>query len=69
MSDHVEVFKGEGRILPGYFWRLVSANGQTLGVSESYTTKWSAKRTARKQAERLHLELVDTTAKPYRKFP
>ncbi len=69
MTGCVEVFKGNGRILPGYFYRLKSSNGQTLSVSESYTTKWSCKRSARKVAESLRVELVDTTAKPYRRFP
>ena len=69
MSGRVEIFKGKGRILPGYFYRLVSSNGQTLSVSESFTTKWSAKRSARKVAESLRVELVDTSVKPYRRFP
>ncbi len=69
MSGRVEIFKGSGRILPGYFFRLVAANGEPISVSESFTTKWSAKRSARKVAESLRVELVDTTAKPFRKFP
>ena len=69
MSARVEIFKGEGRILPGYFFRLVAANGEPLSVSESFTTKFSAKRSARKVAESLRVELVDTTSRPYRKFP
>ncbi len=66
--SRVEIFKGEGRILPGYFFRLVAANGEPISVSESFTTKWSAKRSARKVAESLRVELVDTTAKPYKRF-
>ena len=31
-----------------YYLRLVSANGQTLSVSEAYFSKWNAKRAARK---------------------
>ncbi len=69
MSGRVEIFKGNGRILPGYFFRLVAANGEPISVSESFTTKWSAKRSARKVAESLRVELVDSTAKPFRKFP
>ena len=69
MSGRVEVFKGNGRILPGYFFRLIAANGEPLSVSESFTTKWSAKRSARKVAESLRVELVDVTSRPYRKFP
>ncbi len=69
MTGQVELFKGEGRIIPGWFYRLVSSNGQTLTVSESYVTKWNAKRGARKVAESLRVELVDVTSKPYRRFP
>lgn len=69
MTGRVEVFKGQGRILPGFFYRLVSSNGQTLTVSESYVTHWNAKRGARKVAESLGVELVDTTSRPYRRFP
>ncbi len=69
MSGRVEIFKGQGRILPGWYYRLVSSNGQTLTVSESYVTHWNAKRAARKVAESLRVELVDTTSKPYRRYP
>ncbi|MBA3565230.1 MAG: YegP family protein [Actinobacteria bacterium] len=69
MSGRVEIFRGNGRILPGYFFRLVAANGEPISVSESFTTKFSAKRSARQVAESLRVELVDTTAKPFRKFP
>ena len=68
MPDRVELFKGQGRILPGWYYRAVAANGQTLSVSESYVTKWNAKRGASKAAESLRVELVDTT-KAYRLFP
>jgi uncharacterized protein YegP (UPF0339 family) len=40
----VQLVKGRD----GWFLRLVSANGQTLAVSESYWSKWNAKRAARK---------------------
>ncbi len=69
MNGRVEIFRGKGRILPGYFFRLVAANGEPISVSESFTTKWSAKRSARKVAESLRVELVDTTTKPYRRYP
>jgi len=61
VSDRIELFKGEGRILPGYFFRLVAANGEPISVSESFTTKFSAKRSARRVAESLRVEMVDTT--------
>ena len=69
MSDRIELFKGEGRILPGWYFRFVASNGEPMSVSESFTTKWSCKRSARKVAESLRVELVDTTVKPFRKFP
>jgi uncharacterized protein YegP (UPF0339 family) len=66
-TDRVEVFRGKGRILPGWFYRVVAANGQTLSVSESYATHWNAKRAARKIAAGVGVKLVDE--KPYRRFP
>ncbi len=68
MNGRVEIFRGKGRILPGYFFRLVAANGEPISVSESFTTKWSCKRSARKVAESLRVELVDTSVKPYKRF-
>jgi uncharacterized protein YegP (UPF0339 family) len=69
MTGHVEIFRGEGRILPGWFYRLVAANGQTLSVSESYVSAWNARRAARKVAQSLGVEVVDLSRKPYRRFP
>jgi uncharacterized protein YegP (UPF0339 family) len=69
MTGRVEVFKGEGRILPGYFYRLKSANGQTLSVSESYISAWNARRAARKVAESLGVEVVDLSRKAELRFP
>lgn len=40
----IHVFPG----VDGYYIRIVSPNGQTVLVSESYTRKWSAKRAARR---------------------
>jgi uncharacterized protein YegP (UPF0339 family) len=37
-----EIVKGKSETQP-YFWRIVSANGQTLAVSENYVQKSSAK--------------------------
>ncbi len=68
MNDRIELFKGEGRILPGWYFRFVASNGEPMSVSESFTTKWSAKRSARKVAESLRVEMVDTTSKPYKRF-
>ena len=62
--SRVEVFRGKGRILPGYFYRLVAANGQTLSVSESYTVAWSARRAARKISESLGVPVKDLTRDP-----
>jgi uncharacterized protein YegP (UPF0339 family) len=48
----VHVFPEATRFYPGHrrqwFVRLVSSNGETLAVSEAYTTRWSAMRAARK---------------------
>lgn len=67
--NRVELFKGAGRVIPGWYYRVRSSNGQTLSVSESYVTKWNAKRAARKIAKSLRVPLVDATEKPYRRFP
>lgn len=37
-----EIVKGKSTKQP-YFWRIISANGQTLAVSENYVAKASAK--------------------------
>jgi uncharacterized protein DUF1508 len=69
MSARVEIFAGQGRILPGWYVRIVAANGQTVVVSERYSTKWNAKRAAKVAAAKWDgVEVVDTTAKPYRRF-
>lgn len=48
----VHVFPERGYRFPGrrklWFVRLVSSNGETLAISEAYTSKWSAKRAALK---------------------
>jgi uncharacterized protein YegP (UPF0339 family) len=62
MKGQIEVFPGNGRIIRGWFWRERAANGETISVSESYTTKWSCKRTARKIAASKGIPLVE---KPY----
>lgn len=64
--DRIEVFKGKG--MQPYYYRLVSANNQTLSLSEGYLTHWNVVRAARKIAEGLQVELRDLTSKPYRKF-
>lgn len=53
----IEVYKAKD----GYRWRLKATNGEIIGVSESYTRKYDAK----KAAVRTHPEaaLVDLTAK------
>lgn len=50
----VHVFPESRSVFPGgrprraYYVRLVAANGETVAVSEAYTTRWGAKRAARK---------------------
>ena len=66
VNGQIEVFPGKGRIFRGYYYRLRSANGQVLSVSESYVTKWNAMRAARKIAAGLDVQVVD---KPYVRYP
>ena len=65
MNAHIEIFRSPGPIIGGWYFRLVGGNGEIISVSESYTTKWSCKRTARKVAADLNVEIVE---KPYRVF-
>ncbi len=51
----VELCKGKR----GYFLRLVGANNKTLAVSESYVTKFNARRAAKKNF--VDIALVDKT--------
>jgi uncharacterized protein YegP (UPF0339 family) len=67
VTGRVELFKASG-IQPWRF-RLVGANGEIISQSEGYATRWNCKRTARKIAAGLRVELVDATAKAYRRFP
>ena len=53
-APHVELFKGKG--IQPYFLRLVSANFETLAMSEGYLTKWNAKRAAKKNFPGLKLQ-------------
>jgi uncharacterized protein YegP (UPF0339 family) len=55
--QRVELIHGYG--IQPWFLRLVSANGETLAVSEGYLTKWNAKRAARKNFP--DIPLVDMT--------
>jgi uncharacterized protein YegP (UPF0339 family) len=66
MKGQIEVFPGQGTIIRGWHFRLRGSNGEVISVSESYTTKWSCKRTARKVAESMGLPVVE---KPYVRFP
>ena len=58
-----QVFQGDVTKYPGsiksWYIRLVAANGETLAVSESYTTKWSAKRAAKKNFPDAKLVVVE----------
>lgn len=46
MHYFIELLKGKG----GWYWRLKSENGRIILVSESYHSKWNARRSARKIA-------------------
>lgn len=64
----VQLVLGEG-FPRQYRLRLVSGNGETLAVSESYYSKANAKRAAAKNFPGIPLREVDEDTKPYRKFP
>ncbi len=42
----------------GYRWRLIAANGEIVAVSESYTTLYSAQRSANKVKQLATVALV-----------
>jgi hypothetical protein len=65
MTGQIEVFPGQGRIVRGWFVRLRGGNGEVVWVSESYSTKWSAKRAARHHSEHLDVPVVE---KPYARY-
>ncbi|MBU2575959.1 DUF1508 domain-containing protein [Patescibacteria group bacterium] len=41
-----------------YRWRLVASNGEIVAVSESYTTKYSAKRSAERVKEIAYYAII-----------
>ena len=43
-NAHIEVLRHNYL----YFWRLVAANGEILSSSEQYSSKWNARRAAKK---------------------
>ena len=49
-----------------YYLVLYGDNNEVLAHSEPYYSKWNAKRASRKN---FGVEPVDSTEKPYRKFP
>jgi hypothetical protein len=58
---HVEIFPSNTSPPRVRNWhvRLVAGNGQKLATSEGYTTKWSAKRAARRMFPGLEIEEAD----------
>lgn len=50
----VEVLKGKRQ----WYYRVIGKNGKTLVVSETFLTKWNAKRAAKKMAEANHAIVV-----------
>jgi uncharacterized protein len=38
-------------VASGHRWRLKASNGEIVAISESYTTRWSAKQSAQKVKE------------------
>ncbi len=45
-GTEIQLFKGTGR--QPWYLRVVSANGQTVFVSEGYYSRWNARRAAKK---------------------
>ena len=56
----IEVIDGEG----GYFWRLVAANGETLCHSQTYHSKWNARRAAKRLHKITGLPWCDELREP-----
>lgn len=60
---HIEVFPSKMLKYPGgtrqWYIRLVAGNGETLNTSEGYSTKWNAKRAAKKVFPNLEIEVVE----------
>jgi uncharacterized protein YegP (UPF0339 family) len=51
-----QVFKGN---MFRWYVRLVAQNGEILAVSEAYTTKWNAKRAAKKNFPNARLKMIE----------
>lgn len=61
--NHVEVFRERRYLFPGrrsqWYVRLKSSNGEILAVSEAYSSKWSAKRAARRNFPDLEIKVLE----------
>lgn len=49
-TPKLEIVHGQG-VHSAYYWHLLGGNGQIVCVSESYTTKSQAKRSAKRAKE------------------
>ena len=56
-SHRIELVKGKG-LLGKWFYRVRAPNGETMYHSESYYSKWNAKRAAEAEAERQGIPLT-----------
>lgn len=67
----VQIRRGESKNpLKRYYYVLVGANNEDMNMSQHYVTKWNCKRAATKLAAGIPgVEVVDTTVKPYKKYP
>jgi len=54
-----EIFRGRGRHMDKWYYRLKARNGEILAGSEPYANKWNAKRAAR----RFTSDIVDLSLK------
>jgi uncharacterized protein YegP (UPF0339 family) len=50
MRKHVEIYRDAEQRRRRWRWRLVAGNGQVVaGPQQSYSTRWGAKRAARRE--------------------
>lgn len=67
---HIEIRKStSSNPTKRYYYAVVGGNNETMNTSEAYFSKWNCMRAARKLSEQGNMLIVDTTVKPYKKYP
>jgi len=56
----IEIFKG---INEQFYFRIIAENGQTIAVSEAYTSKQNCKDGIKSVKENINSEIIDLTKK------